>query len=241
MNIRLNKYLAQRGIASRRQADRLIKEGRVAVNGRVVQDLGSKIDGEKDRVVVDGKKVRSGRELVYLLLNKPKGFLVTLSDPLGRATIRNLIPSLPDGINPVGRLDKDSEGCLLLTNDGEMAFRLMHPRYEVPKIYIVRVEGKVTALEIAKLEKGVFLEGRKTAPARVAALESHPQMSVLQVEIHEGRKREVRQMFESVGHDVVRLKRMSFAGLRLENLPAGKWRALKKDEIRRLKHLVGLA
>jgi len=241
MNTRLNKYLAQHGIASRRKADRLIKEGRVAVNGRVVHDLGIKIDGEKDRVVVDGKKVGSGGEHLYFLLNKPKGFLVTLSDPLGRATIRNLIPSLPKGINPVGRLDKDSEGCLLLTNDGELAFRLMHPRYEVPKIYIVHVKGKVTAPEIAKVEKGIFLEGRKTAPARIAALESRPQMSVLRVRIHEGRKREVRQMFASVGHDVVRLKRVSFAGLRLENLPVGKWRPLGKDEILRLKQRVGLA
>jgi len=241
MEIRLNKYLSQRGAASRREADRMIQEGRVAVNGRVVQDLGHKIDDGRDRVAVDGRKIKPGRELVYMMLNKPKGFLVTLADPLGRATIKDLVPSLPDGVNPVGRLDKDSEGLLLLTNDGELANRLTHPRYEIPKIYIVCVEGRVSREEIDKLEKGVPIEGGRTAPAKVKALESRSQSSVLQVEIHEGRKREVRQMCESVGHEVVRLMRVSFAGIRLENLLNGQWRFLKKEEVHRLKRLAGLS
>jgi len=241
MEIRLNKYLAQRGAASRREADRMIQEGRVAVNGRVVEDLGHKIDDGRDRVAVDGRKIKPGRELVYMMLNKPKGFLVTLADPLGRATIKNLIPSLPDGVNPVGRLDKNSEGLLLLTNDGEMANRLTHPRYEVRKIYIVCVEGRISPEEIDKLEKGVHIDGGLTAPAKVKVLESRPQSSVLQIEIHEGRKREVRQMCESVGHDVVRLTRVSFAGLRLETLLNGQWRFLKKEEVHRLKRLAGLS
>ncbi|MCX6562214.1 MAG: pseudouridine synthase [Candidatus Aminicenantes bacterium] len=241
MEIRLNKYLAQRGVASRREADRMIQEGRVAVNGRVVEDLGHKIDDGRDRVAVDGRKIKPGRELVYMMLNKPKGFLVTLADPLGRATIKNLIPSLPDGVNPVGRLDKDSEGLLLLTNDGEMANRLTHPRYEVRKIYIVCVEGRISPEEIDRLEKGVHIDGGMTAPAKVKVLESRPQSSVLQIEIHEGRKREVRQMCESVGHEVVRLTRVSFAGLRLETLLNGQWRFLKKEEVHRLKRLAGLS
>jgi pseudouridine synthase len=241
MEIRLNKYLAQRGAASRREADRMIQEGRVAVNGRVVEDLGHKIDDGRDRVAVDGRKIKPGRELVYMMLNKPKGFLVTLADPLGRATIKNLIPSLPDGVNPVGRLDKNSEGLLLLTNDGEMANRLTHPRYEVRKIYIVCVEGRISPEEIDKLEKGVHIDGGLTAPAKVKVLESRPQSSVLQIEIHEGRKREVRQMCESVGHEVVRLTRVSFAGLRLETLLNGQWRFLKKEEVHRLKRLAGLS
>jgi len=241
MEIRLNKYLAQRGVASRREADRMIQEGRVAVNGRVVEDLGHKIDDGRDRVAVDGRKIKPGRELVYMMLNKPKGFLVTLADPLGRATIKNLIPSLPDGVNPVGRLDKNSEGLLLLTNDGEMANRLTHPRYEVRKIYIVCVEGRISPEEIDKLEKGVHIDGGLTAPAKVKVLESRPQSSVLQIEIHEGRKREVRQMCESVGHEVVRLTRVSFAGLRLETLLNGQWRFLKKEEVHRLKRLAGLS
>jgi pseudouridine synthase len=241
MEIRLNKYLAQRGVASRREADRMIQEGRVGVNGRVVEDLGHKIDDGRDRVAVDGRKIKPGRELVYMMLNKPKGFLVTLADPLGRATIKNLVPSLPDGVNPVGRLDKASEGLLLLTNDGELSYRLTHPRYEVPKIYIVCVEGRISPEEIGKLEKGVHIDGGRTAPAKVKALESRPQSSVLQIEIHEGRKREVRQMCESVGHEVVRLTRVSFAGLRLENLLNGRWRFLKKEEVHRLKRLAGLS
>jgi len=240
MDIRLNKYLAQRGIASRREADRMIQDGRISVNGRVVDDLGHKIDAAGDRVAVDGRKIRQERDLVYMALHKPAGFLVTLSDPLGRATIRNLIPSLPAGVNPVGRLDKDSEGLLLLTSDGELAFRLTHPRYEIPKVYFVRVPGAISAEKIARIEKGVMVEGRKTAPAKITVLEVDAQSSTLQIEIHEGRKREVRQMFEAVGHEVARLKRVSFAGLRLENLPAGKWRFLKKEEIRRLKRLVAL-
>jgi len=240
MEIRLNKYLGQRGVASRRDADRLIQEGRVAVNGRVVQDLGHKIDDARDHVSVDGRKVKVGRDLAYLMLNKPKGFLVSLSDPLGRATIRNLIPNLPDGMNPVGRLDKNSEGLLLLTNDGELAYRLTHPRYEIPKVYLVRVEGRVTLEEKDRLEKGVSIEGGRTAPAKVKLLDARPASSLLHVEIHEGRKREVRQMCESVGHEVVRLVRVSFAGLRLENLPKGKWRFLKKEEVRELKRRAGL-
>jgi len=241
MEIRLNKYLGQRGIASRREADRMIRDGRVAVNGKVVQDLGHKIDDERDHVSVDGRKVKAGRELVYMMLNKPKGFLVARSDPLGRATIKDLIPSLPDGVNPVGRLDKDSEGLLLLTNDGELAYRLTHPRYEIQKVYLVRVEGKVTPEESGRLEKGVSIEGGRTAPAKVKILESRPASSFLQIQIHEGRKREVRQMCESVGHDVTRLMRVSFAGIQLENLLGGKWRFLKKEEVRRLKRLAGLS
>jgi pseudouridine synthase len=240
MEIRLNKLLAQRGIASRRGADRMIHEGRISVNGQVVQELGSKIDDATDRVVVDGRAIKPGRTFVYILLNKPKGFLVTLRDPLGRATVRNLIPSLPEGVNPVGRLDKDTEGLLLLTNDGDLAFRLAHPRYEVPKIYSVCVQGEMTGKEVEKLERGVFLEGRKTAPAKVTILGSHTQRSVLRLEIHEGRKREVRKMLAAVGHEVIALKRVSFAGLKLENLPSGKWRFLKRDEVGKLKRRVGL-
>lgn len=240
MDIRLNKYLAQRGVASRREADRLIAEGRVTVDGRLVQNLGQKIDAEKSRVAVDGKKVKKGRALVYLALNKPAGFLVTLRDPLGRSTIRDLVPSLDEAVFPVGRLDLKSEGLLLLTNDGELAFRLTHPRYEIKKKYLVRVEGEVTAAKIGELEKGIFLEDRKTAPAKITVLGRDPQKSVLQIEIHEGRKREIRKMLEAVGHRVIKLKRIAFAGLRLENLPSGKWRFLKKEEVVRLKKVAGL-
>jgi len=240
MQIRLNKYLAQRGIASRRKADELIRQGRVTVNGQVVEDLGVKIDEAGDRVSVDGRKVRAARHFAYYALNKPPGYLVTLRDPLRRPTIRTLMPKLEGGVFPVGRLDQDSEGLLLLTNDGELAFRLTHPRYEIKKTYLARVAGLVLPPEISKLEKGVFLDGRKTAPAAVVSIEESPQGNLLQIEVHEGRKREVRRMFEAVGHRVLSLRRIGFAGLKLEGLPPGKWRLLTQSEVCHLKRSVGL-
>jgi pseudouridine synthase len=240
MEIRLNKFLARRGVASRRGADRMIQEGRVAVNGRLVEELGFKIDDARDRVTVGGVSVKREIDFVYLAVNKPRGVLVTLRDPYDRAAIRELVPNLPPGVNPVGRLDKNSEGLLLLTNDGELAYRLTHPRYEIPKTYLVRIEGTVAPGQIAKLETGIVLEGKKTAPARIKVLESYSDKSVLLVEIHEGRKREVREMFKALGHEVIRLKRTSFGGLRLGRLPSGKWRPLRPDEVRQLKRSVGL-
>ena len=240
MEIRLNKLLSQRGVASRREADRLIQEGCVEVNGRLVQELGTKVDDVRDRIVVKGHKVKPGRALVYMALHKPPGFLVTLRDPLGRPTVKTLIPTLPEGVCPVGRLDLGSEGLLLLTNDGELAFRLTHPRYEVGKVYIVRAEGTVTSDEAARLAAGVVVEGKKTAPAKVKILESRETFTVLQVEIHEGRKREIRLMFGTIKHEVLRLERVSFGGIRLERLEPGRWCFLKSAEVRRLKRLVGL-
>jgi 23S rRNA pseudouridine2605 synthase len=240
MQIRLNRFLAQRGIASRRKADELIAQARVSVNGQVVEALGLKIDDAKDRVAVDGKRIPIERSFVYYMLNKPAGYLVTLSDPLQRPTIRRLMPKLEKGVFPVGRLDRDSEGLLLLTNDGELAFRLTHPRYEVKKKYLVRVAGEVTPSEISRLEKGIFLDDRKTAPAKIVAHEQTPHKSVLLVEVHEGRKREVRKMLEAVGHRVVGLKRVAFAGLQLEHLPSGTWRQLERLEVQHLKQIVGL-
>jgi 23S rRNA pseudouridine2605 synthase len=241
MLVRLNKFLAQGGAASRRRADGLIVQGRVAVNGRVVVDLGTKVDSGRDRVTVDGKPVRRGPAApVYLLLHKPPGFLVTLDDPYGRRTVRDLISGLPDGVFPVGRLDKDSEGLLLLTNDGEMAYRLTHPRFEVVKRYVVRIRGEVSEAEADKIVRGVPLGGGRTSPARVKVFERSAKTSILQVEIHEGRKREVRRMLAALGHDVLELKRVSFAGLALSHLPAGKWRSLTVREVDRLRRLVGL-
>jgi pseudouridine synthase len=240
MPLRLNKYLSQQGVASRRDADRLIVQGRVSVNGTVVEDLGVKIDETDDRVAVDGKPVSSGRELLYLMLHKPVGCLVTKDDPEGRPTVMDLIPKLRAPVFPVGRLDYNSEGLLLLTNDGELAFRLTHPRYEILKKYAVQVTGEMTAADAARLEKGVFVGGRRTGQARIKIFEKSARRSILVVEIHEGRKREVRRMLEIVGHPVQTLKRVEFAGLRLAPLAYGKWRFLKKEEVRHLKMQVRL-
>lgn len=240
MLVRLNKYLAQAGIASRREADRLIEQGRVKVNGKVTTGLGGKVDEDKDHVEVNGRTVRVSKRKVYVLLNKPTGYIVTMNDPLGRPTVRKLLAGLPPGVVPVGRLDFDSEGLLLLTNDGELAFRLTHPRYEVPKTYVVRIDGSIDHETIARLEKGVVLDGVKAVPDKVAVLEGGTGHSQLRIELHEGRKREIRRMLEAVGHRVSRLKRTTFAGLSLKGVAPGEWRALTSREVASLKRMVGL-
>ncbi len=238
MRIRLNKFLAQAGVASRREVDKMIVEGKIKVNGRVVRTLGTKIDDEKDRVEFRGKRVEKGEEMVYLMLNKPPGYLVTLKDPFRRPTIKDLLPSLEERIYPVGRLDYDSEGLLLLTNDGELAHRLTHPRYRVPKNYVVEVKGVPDSSKISRLEKGISIDGKKTAPARITRLSGSSKKTLLRIEIHEGRKREVKRMFEAVGHRVLHLKRDGFGGMRLGNLQTGKWRFLTQKEVESLKSQV---
>ena len=237
---RLNKYLAQQGIASRRAADRLILEGRVSVNRRIVEDLGVKVDPETDKIAVDGKGVSASHELLYLMLHKPVGCRVTKDDPEGRPTVMDMIPKLKASVFPVGRLDYNSEGLLLLTNDGDLAYRLTHPRYKIVKKYAVQVTGEITPADAARLEKGVFVEGRRTAPARIKVFERSARKTILLIDIHEGRKREVRQMLEGIGHPVQTLKRVEFAGLRLAPLAYGKWRFLKKQEVLHLKQQVRL-
>jgi pseudouridine synthase len=240
MIIRLNKYLSRAGLASRREADRIIAAGRVKVNGVYVDDLGHKVDEERDEVEVDGAGVKASEGHLYLMLHKPRGYLVTMNDPFLRATIVDILPQLKERIFPVGRLDKDSEGLLLLTNDGSLANRLIHPRWEVEKEYIVVVEGRPTKAEISRLEEGVLLDGRKTSPARILIVSSGPRWSTLRFIIREGRKREIRRMTEIIGHRVLKLKRVKFAGLELTGLKSGHWRHLNRSEITRLKRLVGL-
>jgi len=235
MQIRLNKFLAQAGVASRREVDKMIAEGRIKVNGQVVQVLGYKIDDEKDRVEVDGRRVEREEGLVYLMLNKPQGYLVTLKDNFQRPTIQQLLPSLKQRIFPVGRLDYDSSGLLLMMNDGELAYRLTHPRFKVPKVYLAKVMGEPDPSELARLEKGIYLDGKKTAPAQIAQVKSDPKKSLFKIEIFEGRKREVKRMFQAIGHKVLHLQRIGFGSLRLGSLKAGKWRYLTRKEIDTLK------
>ena len=235
MQIRLNKFLAQAGVASRREVDKMIAEGRIKVNGQVVQVLGHKIDDEKDRVEVDGRRVEREEGLVYLMLNKPQGYLVTLKDNFQRPTIQQLLPSLKQRIFPVGRLDYDSSGLLLMMNDGELAYRLTHPRFKVPKVYLAKVMGEPDPSDLARLEKGIYLDGKKTAPAQIAQVKSDPKKSLFKIEIFEGRKREVKRMFQAIGHKVLHLQRIGFGSLRLGSLKAGKWRYLTRKEIDTLK------
>lgn len=240
MKIRLNKYLALAGIASRREADRMISEGRVSVNGEMVDMLGIQVDGEKDKVEVDGKSVKPMKSGVYVILNKPPGYLVTAKDPFQRPTIMNLLPSMKNRIFPVGRLDFDSEGLLLLTNDGDLANRLMHPSYQVIKEYRIRVKPEPDLSALATLQKGISLDGKKTAPAKFRILTTTVKGTLLMAKIHEGRKRELRRMFEYMGFRVLALKRVKLGNLHLGHLKKGKWRHLTRDEVARLKKKVGL-
>ena len=219
----------------------MIAEGRVRVNNKIVDELGHKIDDERDVVYVDGKKIRHEEKRLYLLLNKPAGYLVTLKDPFKRRTIRDLLPVSMGRVFPVGRLDLDSQGLLLLTNDGELAYRLSHPRFKVKKIYVAKVQGEPSKETLSRVERGVYLEGKRTAPAKVSLLAHSQKSSILRIEIYEGRKREVRRMCQAVGHNVLELKRIGFAGLELKKIKPGEWRPLEPRELRRLRELVKLS
>jgi pseudouridine synthase len=240
MKIRLNKYLSQAGVASRREADRMIEAGRVKVNGTAVQTLGFKLDDAIDTVEVDGNTVSSQRTLLYVMLHKPPGYLVTRKDPYKRPTVMDLLPRFPERINPVGRLDFESEGLLLLSNDGDLAMRLLHPRYGVKKMYRVKIKGKPETTAIQRLEKGIVLDRKKTAPARVSEIRRGEKFSWMNVQVQEGRKREVRRMFQAIGHPVVYLKRVRFAGLSLGKLRPGQWRYLTRNEVKNLRRKAGL-
>lgn len=240
MQIRLNKFLSESGVASRREADRVIEKGRVTVNGQVVQVLGLTIDDEGDEVRVDGRRVKKEAKKVYLMLNKPPGYLVSLKDPFGRATIKDLLPSFETRIFPVGRLDYESQGLLLMTNDGNLAYRLTHPRYKIKKVYLLKIKGQPDSVNLTKLEKGVFLDGKRTAPAKIVLQRVSSQRAFLRIEVYEGRKREIRRMFESIGHRVLELRRIKLGGLSLGKLKNGQWRYLTPKEVERLKNQVGL-
>jgi len=240
MRIRLNKFLSQAGVASRRDADRMIAEGRIGVNNEVVQELGTKIDDDKDVITVDGQRIKPQAQCQYLIVNKPRGYLVTLNDPMARPTILDLVPKLKSRVYPVGRLDFDSEGLLLLTNDGELAHRLMHPSYGIKKVYLVTVQHVPERSRLRMLEKGIRIDGKKTSPAKVRLLRSGSKRSLIRIELTEGRKREVRRMFAAIGHPVQDLKRIQFAGISLKNLKPGRWRYLTPDEILKLKKLTSL-
>ncbi len=234
--MRLQKLIADAGIASRRHAEELIRDGRVAVNGTVVREMGVQVDAARDQVRVNGKLVRAASEHTYLMLHKPRGVLTTVSDPEGRRTIMQLLPR-DKRLYPVGRLDLNSEGLILLTDDGALANHLTHPRYEHEKEYRVLVEGRVANDAIQKLSAGVELDDGKTAPARVDYLELIAGDTWLRIVLHEGRKRQIRRMVEAVGHRVRRLVRVRMGPLRLGDLPVGEWRALSPRELTELKRV----
>ena len=231
---RLQKILSGAGVASRRESETFITAGRVAVNGTVVTELGSKADPEKDRITLDGKPLRLKLERVYLLLYKPAGYVTTLKDPEGRPTVTDLLKGVGERVYPVGRLDYNTEGLLLLTNDGDWANRLAHPRHEVEKEYLVKVRGRVTPDQVRRLTDGVELDDGTTAPARVMIVHESERNSRLTITIHEGRYRQVRRMCEAVNLAVASLKRTRYGFLDLGELRPGEFRRLTPLEVKQL-------
>jgi pseudouridine synthase len=231
---RLQKILSQAGVASRRASERLMVEGRVTVNGQTVVELGSRADAARDDIRVDGRRIKIPDRHRYLLVNKPRGYVTTRSDPQKRPTVLDLIPGVTEYVYPVGRLDYDSEGLLLLTNDGDLAARLTHPRHGVPRVYEATVLGAPDEHDRRRLEKGVTIDGQRTGPAEVETIAP----GRLRITVREGRNRQVRKMCDAIGHPVTQLRRIAIGPIRDSRLRTGQWRELTADEIRRLKRAV---
>ena len=234
---RLQKYLAAMGVASRRACEQLIAEGRVRVNGETVTSPGTKITPGADTVAVDGRVLADVPRLRYILLYKPVGYICSAADEKGRRTVLDLLDGVTERVYPVGRLDYDTSGALLLTNDGELTNRLLHPSHEVEKTYLAQVEGEPEQRALERLRKGVRLDDGMTAPAKVRRKRSRDGRFWLELTIHEGRNRQVRRMLEAVGHPVQHLKRTKLDFLDLAGLTPGAWRELTADEVRRLKRV----
>lgn len=233
--MRLQKYIAMCGAASRRGAERLIESGRVLVNGSLVDYMGFEVDENKDEVSVDGKVIRPESKLYYIALNKPKNYVTTVSDDLDRPTVMELVKDIKARIYPVGRLDFDTAGLLIMTNDGAFANAVTHPSRKVDKAYIARINRPLEKEEEMRLRNGVEVDGKKTAPAKIEQFKSIKKIYEVKITIHEGRNRQVRKMLEAVGVETLSLKRIAVGGVTLGNLPEGKWRHLKEVEVDKLK------
>ena len=235
MEERLQKYLANSGVASRRKCEELILQGKVEVNGKVVTELGTKINPEKDIVKFDGKEVKQVKKMVYILLNKPIGYVTTADDQFGRETVLDLV-KVKERIVPVGRLDMYTSGALILTNDGDFVYKVTHPKHEIEKTYTVTVKGIVQNSEVEQLRKGVKIDDYTTKPAKVKILKTdiEKDLSRLEITIHEGKNRQVRKMCEAVDRKVLALHRSKIGGIGVKDIELGRWRFLKESEIQKL-------
>ncbi|MBQ9748467.1 MAG: rRNA pseudouridine synthase [Clostridia bacterium] len=237
--IRLQKYLSEQGVLSRRAAEEEIRKGKIKVNG-VVAEIGMKIDPTRDKVEYGGRRVgaESGRNVrkVYIMLNKPVGYVTTMSDELGRRCVAELVQDVGVRVYPIGRLDLESEGLLLFTNDGALANRLMHPRYHKPKVYHVKIRGEVEAEKVTRLSRPMVIDGYETKPAEVSIVTRKQEFTVLSVTLHEGRNRQIRKMCEQLDLHILTLKRISIGDVKLGNLPIGAWRHLTRAQVESLKN-----
>ena len=231
---RLQKYLANQGIGSRRKCEQYILEGKVTVNGKTIKELGTKINPEKDEICYNGKKVNKQEKKVYILLNKPIGYVTTVKDQFNRDTVMDLI-KIKERIVPVGRLDMYTSGALILTNDGNFVYKYTHPKHEITKTYTVTLKGIITKEEVEQLKKGVDIGGYTTRPAKIKILKTDQEKDIsrLEIIIHEGKNRQVRKMCEAVGRKVLALHRTKIGNIGVKDLPLGKWRYLKTEEINR--------
>ena len=236
--VRLQKFLAEAGVASRRKSEELIAQGLVRVNNRTAK-IGDSVDPKKDTVTVSGKRVNKAKTLYYILLNKPRGYVTTTDDDLGRKCVTELVSDIKARLYPVGRLDRVSEGALILTNDGNFANAMMHPSHHVPKTYRVTVRSEILKSQAEKLASGIELDGRMTAPAEVNVIEKAEGRSVMEIVLYEGRNRQIRRMCEAIGLEVSRLKRTAVGNVRLGTLPVGKYRELTEKEVHSLLVLSG--
>ncbi|MEA5056987.1 MAG: pseudouridine synthase [Anaerotignum propionicum] len=238
MEERLQKFLAEAGVASRRKAEELIAAGKIKVNGKVVMELGTKIDPKKDEVLYLDKEVSKKEvELVYIMLHKPEGYVTTAKEQFGRPGVMDLVRDVKERIFPVGRLDYDTSGLLLLTNDGDLTYKLTHPKHDVDKTYIAKLYGTPDDMDLQKFRRGVVIDGKQTKPAKMQIIEKGERQSIVEIIIHEGRNRQVRKMCEAIKHPVAQLKRVATGDLTMGDLPKGKYRHLTPKEVKYLKSL----
>ena len=237
--MRINKYIALCGVASRRKAEELILAGRVTVNDEVMTELSYKVDEENDIVKVDDKLIKEENKLVYILLNKPEGYITTVKDQFDRPSVLDLVSDIKERVYPIGRLDYETSGLLLLTNDGDLTYKLTHPKHEVDKTYVARVKGKLTKEEIERFKTGLKIEDYTTAPAKLTVIKYDEQRdsSLLEIKIHEGKNRQVRKMCKAINHPVLRLRRSAMGKIKIGDCEIGKYRYLTEDEIKYLKNL----
>lgn len=236
MEVRLQKFLADAGVASRRKAEELILAGKVSVNGTVVTTLGTKVDDKTDEVSYNGKKVVPNTHFVYVMLHKPEGYVTTVKDQFDRPTVMDLVKKIPERIVPVGRLDYDTSGLLLLTNDGDLTYHLTHPKHKIEKVYLAKVFGRPDENAVNQFKWGVMIDGRQTEPAKLEILEDLGKYTMCRITITEGRNRQVRKMCEAVKHPVATLKRVATGDVALGDLAKGKYRFLTEEEVRSLKN-----